>query len=125
MFRVFCNVLFLNALSYCYYYNVPNVRTFETTRADFEMSSCSTVSVREIARVEKIMQDFTGSHAVNLIHVNAEYELIRTEIVDAVAKIDSAAKRNAEIDIKEKEAEPTVAQRNAASKLIMEKNHDR
>jgi hypothetical protein len=27
--------------------------------------------------------------------------------------------------IKEKEAEPTVAQRNAASKLIMEKNHDR
>jgi hypothetical protein len=81
------------------------------------------------ARVEKIMQDFTGSHAVNLIHVNAEYELIRTEIVDAVAKIDSAAKRNAEIDIKVtqqiKEAEPTVAQRNAASKLIMEKNHDR
>jgi hypothetical protein len=69
------------------------------------------------------------SHAVNLIHVNAEYELIRTEIVDAVAKIDSAAKRNAEIDIKVtqqiKEAEPTVAQRNAASKLIMEKNHDR
>ena len=83
------------------------------------------IFAREIARVEKIMQDFTGSHAVNLIHVNAEYELIRTEIVDAVAKIDSAAKRNAEIDIKEKEAEPTVAQRNAASKLIMEKNHDR
>ena len=55
--------------------------------------------------------------------------MIRTEIVDAVAKIDSAAKRNAEIDIKVtqqiKEAEPTVAQRNAASKLIMEKNHDR
>jgi hypothetical protein len=71
-------------------------------------------------------QDHT---AANLIHVNAEYELIRTEIVDAVAKIDSAAKRNAEIDIKVtqqiKEAEPTVAQRNAASKLIMEKNHDR
>ena len=87
------------------------------------------IFAREIARVEKIMQDFTGSHAVNLIHVNAEYELIRTEIVDAVAKIDSAAKRNAEIDIKVtqqiKEAEPTVAQRNAASKLIMEKNHDR
>ena len=87
------------------------------------------IFTREIARVEKIMQDFTGSHAVNLIHVNAEYELIRTEIVDAVAKIDSAAKRNAEIDIKVtqqiKEAEPTVAQRNTASKLIMEKNHDR
>jgi hypothetical protein len=88
------------------------------------------IFAREIARVEKIMQDFTRiTQLVNLIHVNAEYELIRTEIVDAVAKIDSAAKRNAEIDIKVtqqiKEAEPTVAQRNAASKLIMEKNHDR
>ena len=87
------------------------------------------IFAREIARVEKIMQDFPKSQAVNLIHVNAEYELIRTEIVDAVAKIDSAAKRNAEIDIKVtqqiKEAEPTVAQRNTASKLIMENNHDR
>ena len=53
--------------------------------------------------------------------------IIRSRITSI--RIALADKTNAEIDAEVtqqiKEAEPTVAQRNAASKLIMEKNHDR
>jgi hypothetical protein len=48
---------------------------------------------------------------------------IRTALADKTnAEIDAI---DAEVTQQIKEAEPTVAQRNTASKLIMEKNHDR
>jgi hypothetical protein len=60
-----------------------------------------------------------------------ESEVAKRIIRSRITSIRTALadKTNAEIDAEVtqqiKEAEPTVAQRNTASKLIMEKNHDR